>query len=88
MLALGRKYAYEWAEANKGDNPRDVGPDFKYLIGEAKGDYSRLFKDYRRRDRETVDNWFSIRRESLYGKFFQYYSTIAGTAYPGYAMGG
>ncbi len=83
VMALARKYAYEWAEANKGDSPRSSGPDFKFLIGEAKADYSRLFREYRRADREIVDNWFSIRRSSLYGKFFAQYSSITQTAYPG-----
>ena len=83
VLALARKYAYEWAEANKGDSPRDAGADFRYLIGEAKADYTRLFKSYRRADRETVDSWFSFRRSSLYGKFFANYNSITQTASPG-----
>lgn len=83
VVALAKKYAYEWAEANKGDMSRNQGPDFKYLIGEAKADYNRLFKDYRKTDRETVDVWFSSRRSSLYGKFFAQYSSITHTAYPG-----
>lgn len=87
VMALARKYAYEWAEANKGDSPRNQGPDFRYLLGEAKADYSRLFREYRKADRETVDNWFSVRREGLYGKFFAQYSTLTQTAYPGPILG-
>lgn len=83
VLALSRKYAYEWAEANKGDSPRNAGPDFRFLIGEAKGDYDRLFRQYRKDDREIVDNWFMIRKMSVYGKYFAYYSSIAGVAFPG-----
>lgn len=86
VVALAKKYAYEWAEANKGDNPRNVGPDFRFLVGSAMADYYRLFKDYRRRDRETVDNWFSVRRTTFYGKFFSFYNSISQTASPwGYA---
>lgn len=88
LMALSRKYAYEWAEANKGDSPRNQGPDFRFLIGEAKDDYKRLFSQYRRADRETVDQWFSVRRSSLYGKFFAQYSSITQTAYPGPILGG
>lgn len=83
VIALAKKYAYEWAEANKGDSPRNQGPDFRYLIGEAKSDYERLFKDYRKTDREIVDNWFSNRRSTLYGKFYAEYNTMTNTAYPG-----
>jgi hypothetical protein len=83
VLALARKYAYEWAEANKGDNPRNVGPDFRFLIGEAKSDYDRLFRRVRMDDREIADTWFQKRRVSLFGKYFSYYNSVAGTAYPG-----
>jgi hypothetical protein len=83
VMALGRKYAYEWAEANKGNNPRNMGPDFRFLLGEAKADYKRLFQDYRRQDREAVDNFFSNQRSTLYGKFFAEYNSLTMTAYPG-----
>lgn len=83
VLALAKKYAYEWAEANKGDSPRNSGPDFKFLIGNAQADYNRLFKSYRKDDRETVDNWFSIRRPSAYGSPYAYYNAISQTANPG-----
>ena len=83
VLALARKYAYEWAEANKGDSPRNSGPDFRFLIGEAKADYDRLFRQYRKDDRELADTWFQVRRTSLFGKYFSYYNSVAGTAYPG-----
>jgi hypothetical protein len=87
VMALARKYAYEWAEANKSDTGSGyyaAGPDFKFLIGEAKADYTRLFKEYRRADRETVDNWFSIRRSNLYGTFFAHYNSVTGTGGPGW----
>jgi len=83
VLALSRKYAYEWAEANKGDNPRNSGPDFRFLIGEAKGDYDRLFREYRRDDRERADSWFQIHHLGLFGKGWGYYNTLAGVANPG-----
>jgi hypothetical protein len=82
VMALARKYSYEWAEANKGDNPRNVGPDFRYLIGVAQADYNRLYKDYRKEDRELVDNFFSCHRLPNYGQFAQY-NTLSGTASPG-----
>jgi hypothetical protein len=83
VMALARKYAYEWAEANKGDSPRNASPDFRFLMGEAKADYVRLFKEYRRSDRETVDNWFSTRRSSLYGNFLAHYNSVTQTGGPG-----
>jgi hypothetical protein len=83
VMALVRKYVYEWAEANKGDSPRNSGPDFKYLIGEAKGDYVRLFKEYRRADLEIVNNWFNVRKSNLRGSFFAHYNSVTGTGGPG-----
>lgn len=88
VIERAKRYAYEWAEANKGENRRDVGPNFQFLMGKADAEYLRLMKKYRMRDREFVNNWFSIRRLSLYGKFFAYYNSIGGTAYPGVAFGG
>ncbi|MGH7182588.1 MAG: hypothetical protein ACREJN_11500 [Nitrospiraceae bacterium] len=87
VIEAAKIRTYEWAEANKGALPRNQGPDFKFLMGEAKLRYGQLFKKLRQQDRETVDNWFSIRRSSLYGKYWASYNTISGTAYPGAYMG-
>lgn len=83
VVARAKYYAYEWAEANKGALPRNQGPDFKMLMGMALADYNKLYKEYRTQDRETVNNWFSIRRLSIYGQVYAYYNSIAGNAYPG-----
>lgn len=84
VMALARKYGYEWAEANKDNTgPRGSSPDYRFLIGEAGGDYLRLFREYRKDDREVVDNFFSIKRSSLYGKFYAAYNTLSSTAWPG-----
>lgn len=83
VIALAKVFGYEWAEANKGSLPRNQGPDFKFLMGESMAQYTRLYKDMRRQDRETVDSWFSIRRSSLYGRFWQSYNSINQSANPG-----
>lgn len=82
VVARAKVGAYEWAEANKGALPRNQGPDFKFLMGESLALYNGLYKDIRKEDRNTVDNWFSVRR-SLYGPYMSYYNTFAGIAYPG-----
>lgn len=86
VVALARKYAYEWAEANKGDMPRANGSDYRYLIGVAGSDYNRLYKEYRRDDRERVDNWFNIRRPTNAYPFSNvagFYNSIGQMASPG-----
>jgi hypothetical protein len=83
VLAKARVYAYEWAEGNKGALDRNVGPDYRFLMGAAQKEYETLFKNYRREDRETVDNFFVTYRGSLYGRFWSNYNTIAGVANPG-----
>ncbi len=83
LISLAKAYAYEWAEANKGAIPRNQGPDFRFLIGAANAEFKALYQQYRREDRETVNNWFSIRRLGMYGKVFAYYSTLSNTAFPG-----
>lgn len=87
VLALAKVYLYEWAEASKGDNPRDQGPDFRFLIGMEQENYDRLFREYRRRDREAVDNWFSIRRPGGFPYNSPFYNSIGATAWPGLPWG-
>ncbi len=87
VIAMAKYYAYEWAEANKGAQPRNQGPDFKFLMGETKSRYTDLYRKLRQQDREIIDNWFRVRRSALYGKFFANYNSISGTAFPGAYMG-
>ena len=82
--ALARAYAYEWAEANKGDMPRDQGSDYKFLFGAANAEYKRLYAEYRKEDREKVDNWVEQRRlRNWLNGSEPYYSAIGQTAWPG-----
>lgn len=83
VMALARVYAYEWAEANKDMNIRSSGPDYKFLMGLANKEFTTLLSDYRRVDREKVDNWFFTRRSAIAGKIYPYYNSTSGTAYPG-----
>lgn len=84
VLALAKGYSYEWAEAMKGEMPRNAGPDFKFLIGKTEGDYKRLFREYRLQDRETVDNWYTTRRRrSWLSNADGYFNSISNTANPG-----
>lgn len=84
VMALARMYAYEWAEAQKGDMPRNAGSDFRFLTQLAKAEYDRLSKDYRRQDKELVDNWFAVRRNrSWLGNLDGYYNSISNSASAG-----
>lgn len=87
VMALARMWAYEWAEANRDLSTRSQGPDFKFLMGAAKKEFDALLQKYRLADRERVDNWYFVRRKSLYGKYFAYFNSQGGTAYPGVAFG-
>jgi hypothetical protein len=82
VLAMGRVYAYEWAEANKDMSPRSSGPDFRFLMGKAMEEYKRRLIEYRKNDKEKVDNWFSSRNLSWSGYKYGYFNTIAGVAGP------
>lgn len=88
VTAQARYYAYQWAEANKGEIPRNQGPDFKFLMAQTAADYKRLLREYRRDNREAVNNWFSVRRLGLYGKVFAYYNPFSQTAFPGIGWSG
>jgi hypothetical protein len=87
VVELAKYYAYQWAEARK-DTLNKGGPDFKYLMGGAMAEHKRLMKDYRRQDRETVNQWLVTRRVSLYGRVYAYYSSLSGMATPGLGWGG
>lgn len=84
VLAKARTYAYEWAEGNKGALERNQGPDYRFLMGAAEKQFETLFKNYRREDRETCDNFFSAGRKSGYGRQWGQYNSISGTANPGW----
>ncbi len=84
VIEKAKLYAYQWAEANKGALPRNQGPDFKFLMGQSTTEYNRLLRDYRRRDREVVHNWFQIRRTDFDWRKIPYYSTLSNTASTGW----
>lgn len=83
VLAKARMYAYEWAEGNKGIVARNQGPDYRFLMGATQKEFDSLLNNYRRQDREVVDNYFIAPRTGLYGKVWPFYNSIGGTAYPG-----
>lgn len=83
VVQMAKYYVYEWAEANKGAQPRNQGPDWRFLMGEAKSRYTDLYRKLRQQDREIIDNWFRVRRSALSGKIWAQYNSISGTAFPG-----
>lgn len=87
VMAKARAYAYEWAEAQKGDMPRNAGSDFRFLIAEAKDDFNKLWKQYRLQDRDMIDNWYAVRRlrNWMSTSIDGYYNAIGNTANPGAA---
>ena len=85
VMALTRAYAYEWAEANKVDS-REMGSDFRFLIGDAKADFKRLYQEYRLQDRAAVDNFATkLKRGWSWPNMDGWYSGIGGVASPGAA---
>ena len=85
VIALAKAYAYEWAEANKGDVPRGAGSDYRFLIQSTRSDFKRLYADYRRTDRALVDNFRKRGYPSYAWAQNGYYSAYAGVASPGAA---
>ena len=84
VMARAKYYAYEWAEANKGDLARMSGPDYRFLMGAAEAEFTKLGREYRRNDRELVDNWI-VRRQCSYPSESEgaYYNAYAGVASAG-----
>lgn len=84
VLEGAKVYAYEWAEAMKGEMPRNAGPDFKFLMGKCQKRFEDLIRQYRKDDRERVDNWYNVRRSRGWlPNVDGYFNSISGTANPG-----
>jgi hypothetical protein len=85
VIALATKYAWMWAEGNW-QRAWGQKPNFLALQREAAADYKRLFAEYRRQDRATVDN-FKTRmvRSNAWPNVDGWYSSIAGYASPGFS---
>jgi hypothetical protein len=81
VLAMARMYAYEWAEANKDQMPRSAGPDFRFTYGSAQEEYKKRLINYRKNDKEQVDNWLTSRGVTWSSQAL-YYNTLAGFASP------
>jgi hypothetical protein len=82
ILAKARVYAYKWAEANQGITPRNVGPDYRFLIKDSEDEFARLLKLYRKQDKELTNNWLTSRGGNTSSVRAAYYNTLSGVAGP------
>lgn len=83
VLQRAKYYAYEWAEANKGQFPELKGADWRFLMGGAEKRFIDLWREDRRKDREAVDQWFFVRRGKSGNRYSALYYSLAGVANPG-----
>lgn len=68
VKARARCRCYETAEANKDpQNPRGSGADYRFLLGVAQKQYEWQLKENRKRDRDSVDMFFSTLQRFGYG---------------------
>lgn len=82
VLARAYYYAYQWAEANKDQQPRSSGPDFRFLMTSKEKEFRDLLRLYRKQDMETVNNYFHQRDPDITAHAYGYYNTLAKTAGP------
>lgn len=82
VLEMAKYYAYQWAESNKDIVPRSQGPDFRFLMQQAYALYHKLLVQYKRQDKELIDNFWALREPDLASHAFGYYNTIANVAGP------
>jgi hypothetical protein len=83
VIAKAKYHAYEWAEANKGNFPEMLKTDWRFLMGAANAEFTSLWREDRRKDREAVDQWFFVRRGRIDAKTWPAYNSPAGVAFPG-----
>lgn len=82
VMELAKYYAYEWAEANKDMVPRAQGPDFRFLMGQTMDWYKKLLSQYKRDDKEALDNYLHYKEPDIASMAFGYYNTISGVSGP------
>lgn len=82
VIARAKYHAYEWAEGNKGSFPEMLKTDWRFLMGAADKEFVSLWREDRRKDRESVDQWFFVRRSRTGRGFANLYFTQAGVANP------
>jgi hypothetical protein len=80
--AYARYRAYEWCEANRDISPRSSGPNYQFLMEASLALYRALLIQYKRQDRELVNNYFFCKEPGLAAHAYGYYNTIAGVAGP------
>ena len=82
VMARARKYAYEWAEANR----EKASQNYIVLKRDADADYTRLWKQYRRDDRNMLDAFHTkFRRSRAFPTYEPSYNAQTGYANPGAA---
>jgi hypothetical protein len=80
VLMKAREMAYEWAEANKGMQPRLIGPDWRFLLGTVQAAYKKLLVKYRMVDKDFIDNWYTSHKLNPAAVGRGYYNTMSGYA--------
>lgn len=82
VVQKAKYFAYEWAEANKGQFPELQETDWRFLMGGAMKEYQELWRKDRRADRENFDAWFFVRRGRISPRNVPYYNSLASVAGP------
>jgi hypothetical protein len=75
-----KPWAYEWAMANQSITPRNSGPDWKFLTGEAKDNYKHMLIDYKRNDKNFLNNYRILGNSGVRSLVAGHYNSIAHTA--------
>jgi hypothetical protein len=80
VIERAKYYAFQWAEANKDSMGLGGESDFKFLMGEANKEYTRLVTKQRMHDRELVNLWTFDKKVTLLGSTMGHYNTRTGYA--------
>lgn len=80
VVERAKEWVYAWAEANKGNVPRNSSPDFRFLVGEAKDNYKQMLIDYKRQDKEFLNSFRILNNPTAMARIYGHYSTISSTA--------
>lgn len=80
VIARAKYWAYEWASANQGIAPRNSAPDWKFMMGACMDEYKKMLIEYRRQDKEFLNNYRILNNPARMARIYGHYNTISGTA--------
>jgi hypothetical protein len=80
VIERAKEWVYEWAESNRDILPRGVAPDYKFLMQQSAATYRAMLIEYRRQDKNFLNNYRIIGAPATRTRIFGHFNSISMTA--------